>query len=1388
MRSPRVLAVVVAHASGSWLPHVIESLDAQTYPELEAVVVRLGEVEVPAGRRVKAVLDRLPDIGFARAVNTVAAETKADADYVLLLHDDVSLAPDAVERMVEASQVEPRPAAVGAKLVDWDAPEVLQEVGSSIDRFAARSTGLEAHEVDHAQHDASTEVLFCSDACLLVRREALDKMDGLDPGSFPLFEDVDLCWRLRRDGELVVVAPTARVRHVAALSRGLRDKRPDPAGLRAREERGRLRFMLTNYSPLTLAVILPQYAVMGLAAVATGLVRRQFWTFRPYVSAWFAAVRDLGSVIERRRLSGPRRVSDQDLLRLASRRAAVTRRYGRVDLASRIGEGMTALEKRLSSAARDPAVWAGVAAVAVLLLTLRSVLGAGEFTLGEVRPFEPFARAVRHYFAAEQPGSLDAYGRPSAGILLLGLLRSVARSGPAAEKLLLVLPILLAGAGASRLGRVLGLSRARRLLVVLAMINPFTLVLLREGLAGPLILWAATPWVAAVLLLPPPDERSSVLDLVRRNAGWALLWAAVAAMHPPSVLWFLGFGAAALGARAGDGQGPLRVRLLAVGAASAFLLNLPFSLDWFTSRSPLIGAAPGFLASAAHGLQQATFGAGWPVLAWVAVALIVTYVVGPTRATLSASLLLGAAWVAGVTQSVPRGTALAAIGWCSLLLLALVTRRVADELPRFELGWRHALIIGSSATVALTWLAASAIAVTSGTRAQVVPIVPTSEQSAGRVLWMERAGEGTLTWTTNGFDTTMHRYPPAKGPEERLLTRTLEASRQRRTHRAGAVLSLAGVSHIVVLGPEQGFQFGEQADLSPTDRQEGGRVYRNASWRGQAMLLPAPPSAALSARGVADVVRDARRVTLRQRGGTTTLRAGDDKGVVYLASGARSGWRIGGRRATPGAAGVWVKASGLPAPAEAVPGGRAARALMPLQVVAVLALVGAWAAGTYLSGPQAAESARVLPLRPLPVHRLLPLVPVLLVAFAAWWSWTGRSAAAETSYLSSAWYCPAAGRAYSQQIGIVNPSGKPARFLVRPRFGEPATSGNLGAYGRRTIDVDARQGAVVETFGQQLVVGVSVSAARGGGATGSAASLCAPSLPDDSVFSEGGRNALRAPDPLKDEYLITNPFTEPARAAVRFIAPEESVAPPEFQDLLIEPGQTVTVDHESKLEPQPALSTHVSVWQGKAVVARRLSTRRDLAWSIGLRPQRSGTVPRAITRGAGTSLVAANVADDDAGMSVSIIGAEGSLPDTGLDVEANRRAVLDLADTAADEENLLVSYTSPVPVAVESVVVPQNRERVSVLPALVPARRWAIPLAEGRTLLLSNSGTDPARVTMRGLGPGPPIDRITVQPGRMEVVELPEAQEGFGVLLEASSPVAVAAVGGSGSLAGHPLG
>jgi N-acetylglucosaminyl-diphospho-decaprenol L-rhamnosyltransferase len=78
----------------------------------------------------------------------------------------------------------------------------------------ARRMALEGH----LDPDVERDVDWAHGAFLLVRREAWDTVGGFDAGQWLYAEDLDLCWRLRREGWRTRYVATARVEHAISAA------------------------------------------------------------------------------------------------------------------------------------------------------------------------------------------------------------------------------------------------------------------------------------------------------------------------------------------------------------------------------------------------------------------------------------------------------------------------------------------------------------------------------------------------------------------------------------------------------------------------------------------------------------------------------------------------------------------------------------------------------------------------------------------------------------------------------------------------------------------------------------------------------------------------------------------------------------------------------------------------------------------------------------------------------------------------------------------------------------------------------------------------------------------------------------------------------------------
>jgi GT2 family glycosyltransferase len=167
------------------------------------------------------------NVGFARANNLGFAQ--AQGRYFLLLNPDTWLPSGALDDMVALMDQMPDIGILGPRLLNADGslqpscshfPTLLNIALESwgISRLAPQNRRLARFKMTYWAHDDARDVDQPSGACLLVRREAWQSAGPLDERFFMYFEEVDLCWRVRRAGWRIRFTPTPQITHYGGQS------------------------------------------------------------------------------------------------------------------------------------------------------------------------------------------------------------------------------------------------------------------------------------------------------------------------------------------------------------------------------------------------------------------------------------------------------------------------------------------------------------------------------------------------------------------------------------------------------------------------------------------------------------------------------------------------------------------------------------------------------------------------------------------------------------------------------------------------------------------------------------------------------------------------------------------------------------------------------------------------------------------------------------------------------------------------------------------------------------------------------------------------------------------------------------------------------------------
>ncbi|MCP4957860.1 MAG: glycosyltransferase [Actinomycetia bacterium] len=602
---PPVVAVVVACDPGPWVEEALESIAAQTYPNLETLVVDTGSEPVnDTVERLlpRAVVHRVEGLnGYGAAANTVL-ESVEGAGFYLFLHDDVALEPEVVSTLVEEA-FRSNAALLGPKMVDWNDPRQIRSVGMAIDKTGVQAPYADTGELDQEQHDRVRDVFALQSGALLVRADLFETVGGFDPEIDFLGDDVDLCWRAHVAGARVMVVPDARVRHLEALGA----RQPD-ISRRHRLLRHRVRSAFKCYGWVDLLRVLPQAFVWSVGEIVFALITGRFLQARELFGAWMWNLRRLGSYRKyRRHMRKIRRVRDSDVRRLqvggSARFSAFVR--GQIgegsrfqDLAARGRE----LAGTMSEGPRRVAlvVWVGLALF--LLFGARHLITRDIVSFGQFLRFPSRGSLLHTFGSGWSDAELGSSGFLPAGVGLLGLGSSVLLGATdLLRKLLIVGLIPIGWVGSWRLAGPLGSRRGRLVSAVTYAAIPLAFDGIAAGRWDVLLLYAGMPFIvsrlARLIGASPygphgagPGPGVVVRSVAHQVVSLALLLAVIAAFEPFVIVMTPVLAAVLVvtSILTGSLLRPLRAVVLSCLASGlALVLHAPWISRWVTDPAAL---------------------------------------------------------------------------------------------------------------------------------------------------------------------------------------------------------------------------------------------------------------------------------------------------------------------------------------------------------------------------------------------------------------------------------------------------------------------------------------------------------------------------------------------------------------------------------------------------------------------------------------------------------------------------------------------------------------------------------------------------------------------------------------------------------------------------------
>jgi hypothetical protein len=226
MTNSFVVAVVLNWNNPQDTLGCVTSLRVSDYRNLDILLVDNGSTDNSVGVFTKRfpeieLIETGENLGYAGGNNVgIRRALSKGAKYVLLVNNDVTVAPDTVSRLVSAAEGGESVGAAGA-LVFWrDEPEKLYAAYGVVNFSEAivRLKGRNSTVSD--RYSETVEVDWVLGCAILLARDAVEGVGELDERFFAYHDEVDWCTRARGKGYRVILVPDARVWHAGQSSTG----------------------------------------------------------------------------------------------------------------------------------------------------------------------------------------------------------------------------------------------------------------------------------------------------------------------------------------------------------------------------------------------------------------------------------------------------------------------------------------------------------------------------------------------------------------------------------------------------------------------------------------------------------------------------------------------------------------------------------------------------------------------------------------------------------------------------------------------------------------------------------------------------------------------------------------------------------------------------------------------------------------------------------------------------------------------------------------------------------------------------------------------------------------------------------------------------------------
>lgn len=221
------MAVILVNWNGSDdTLNCLESIYASTYQDYFIVVVDNGSHNDQISKLKQSkfdfeLIETGENLGYTGGNNKgIEYALDCKVDYVFLLNNDTYIAPNTLQNIILAADMDKQIGISSPKIFFHPARHLIWSAGAALNQRFLMGYSFGYKVEDKGQFDQASDVDYVTGCAMLIKSKVLREVGMLSDDYFAVCEDIDYCLRVANAGYRIRYEPSGCVWHIESASSG----------------------------------------------------------------------------------------------------------------------------------------------------------------------------------------------------------------------------------------------------------------------------------------------------------------------------------------------------------------------------------------------------------------------------------------------------------------------------------------------------------------------------------------------------------------------------------------------------------------------------------------------------------------------------------------------------------------------------------------------------------------------------------------------------------------------------------------------------------------------------------------------------------------------------------------------------------------------------------------------------------------------------------------------------------------------------------------------------------------------------------------------------------------------------------------------------------------